>query len=305
MSQLVSRASGASNIAINRCPSINVHEYSPLLATFVEEIVDWDFPDSETARGVAIKVLPSTRPYFIVQYRDPMISLRRFRDTENRHGRYRNVIIQMETGITTVRPSGPLGAIIARFKPEAAVHVLRERLHCFADSKIDLGNVFDAHEVGLLEERVSEAPSSSERLAAVAQFLCAHACSREPDPVVCQAVACLRRDPSLQVGRLAAKLDVSERQLLRKFQALFGVSPKLFARSARIEKVLAARRNGSRWADIAYGCGFADQAHMIGDFNAVLGSSPERALLPASAEQRRIADKASAAAPIAYDYFLW
>ena len=45
-----------------------------------------------------------------------------------------------------------------------------------------------------------------------------------------------------------------------------------------IEKALATRRTGRTWVDTAYDCGFADQAHMINDFNAVLGASPERAL---------------------------
>ncbi|WP_454619007.1 helix-turn-helix domain-containing protein [Bradyrhizobium cenepequi] len=306
MPQLISRRSGASDIAICPCRSINIHECAPILSTFVEEVVDWDFPDVEMARAVAIKVLPSTRPYLIVQYRDSMISWRRFAGVDNRHGNYRNVVTKVATGVCTIRPSGPLGAILARLKPEAAAHLLGERLDCFADSKIDLGDVFDAHEIRLLEERVSEAPSSSDRLSAVAQFLCAHACPRErdPDPIICQAVARLRRNPSLRVRRLAENLDVSERHLLRKFQSIFGMSPKQFARFARIEKVLAARQNGAGWADIAYGCGFADQAHMISDFNAVLGAPPERALLPASAEQRYMVDDTNAD-PISYDYLTW
>jgi len=57
---------------------------------------------------------------------------------------------------------------------------------------------------------------------------------------------------------------------------MFGASPKQFARVARIEKVLAMRQAGSAWADIAYGCGFADQAHMINDFDAIVGETPEQ-----------------------------
>jgi methylphosphotriester-DNA--protein-cysteine methyltransferase len=56
---------------------------------------------------------------------------------------------------------------------------------------------------------------------------------------------------------------------------MFGAGPKLFARVARIEKVLAMRQHGSAWADIAYACGFADQAHMINDFDAIVGEPPQ------------------------------
>src|SRR5262249_2194819 len=145
--------------------------------------------------------------------------------------------------------------------------------------------VFDRHEVELLEEMVSEAPTSSERVTAVANFLCARMYEREPDPVIHRAAACLRSNPSMRVQRLAADLDVSERHLLPRLRGAFGLTPKQFARCVRIEKVLVERAHGAAWADIAYRCGFSDQAHMINDFNAVVGAAPERALLPPSAEQ--------------------
>jgi AraC-like DNA-binding protein len=275
-----------------------------MLASFVEEISDWDVPDSDMARALAIKVLPSTTPTLLVQYRESMCSSRKFLDTVDRHRRYHSIITRADTGVITIRPPGPLGAIIVRLKPEACALLFAEPLQCFSDTKVGLGDVFDAREVKRLEEVVSEAATSFERVAAVARFLCAYMCPREPDPVICRAAACLRNNPSMRVRQLAADLDVSERQLLRRFRGEFGVTPKQFARSARIEKVLAQRTRGSAWADIAYGCGFADQAHMINDFNAVLGAPPERALLPASAEQGLAAVGANSA-PIAHDYFFW
>jgi transcriptional regulator GlxA family with amidase domain len=102
--------------------------------------------------------------------------------------------------------------------------------------------------------------------------------------------------------RLAADLHVSERQLLRRFRSGLGVTPKQFARCARIERVLAERTRGSAWADIAYKCGFSDQAHMINDFTAVLGVPPERALSPASTEKDLAGDGANS---VPHEYFFW
>jgi AraC-like DNA-binding protein len=304
MSQPISLSENRSTAAICPFRRLSVRENFPKLASFVEDISDWDYPDSDMARALAIKVLPSTAPYLIVQYREAMSSSRKFLDTNNQHRRYYSIITKLDTGVSTIRPPGPLGAIMVRLKPEASALLFAEHLQCFSDTKVDLGDVFDAHEVKLLEEAVSEAPTSLERVAAVADFLCAHMCPREPDPMICRAAACLRSSPSTRVHRLAANLHVSERQLLRRFRSVFGVTPKQFARCARIEKVLVERTRGSAWADIAYGCGFADQAHMINDFNAVLGAPPERALLPASAEQG-LAAGGSNGAPIAHEYFFW
>jgi transcriptional regulator GlxA family with amidase domain len=100
----------------------------------------------------------------------------------------------------------------------------------------------------------------------------------------------LRRNPSLRVQRLAAQLDVSERHLSRRFRAMFGAGPKLFARVARIEKVLAMRQHGSAWADIAYACGFADQAHMINDFDAIVGEPPQHFFSTTAVDAHRESD---------------
>jgi AraC-like DNA-binding protein len=213
----------------------------PLLAEIVDQIADWDFPDGGVARALRTKALPSTAPYLIAQYR--------------------------------VRP---LGVLIVRLKPEAAARLMGERMQDFADEKIELGNLFKASDLSLLEEMLMEAPDSAARFARIQSFLLRNLHTRQPDPVVCRAAQSLRRNPALRVRRLAAQLDVSERHLSRSFRAMFGASPKQFARVARIEKILAMRQGGSAWAAIAYACGFTDQAHMINDFGAIVGEPPQQ-----------------------------
>ncbi len=137
------------------------------LANVVEGIADWDIPDAGMARALAIKVLPSTTPYVIVQYRTSIASSRTFGCAEYRHRHYRHVATKAQSGIVTVRPNGPVGAIIVRLRPEAAVRILGEGMQDFADAKISLGDVFSEGDVCLLEEMVSEAPGSPERYAHV------------------------------------------------------------------------------------------------------------------------------------------
>ena len=92
--------------------------------------------------------------------------------------------------------------------------------------------------------------------------------------VACRAAALLRESPHLRIRHLAARLDVSERHLSRSFQAMFGMSPKHFARIARIERVWSARGQGASWADMAYAAKFTDQAHMVNDFTEIVGVPP-------------------------------
>jgi AraC-like DNA-binding protein len=54
-------------------------------------------------------------------------------------------------------------------------------------------------------------------------------------------------------------LAVSTRHLSRTFNATFGITPKRFARLARIEKIVAERRNGLSRAQVACVCDLTDQ----------------------------------------------
>ena len=57
MSQLISLRENRSTAAICPFRQVNVRESFPMLASFVEDISDWDYPDSDMARALAIKVL--------------------------------------------------------------------------------------------------------------------------------------------------------------------------------------------------------------------------------------------------------
>jgi methylphosphotriester-DNA--protein-cysteine methyltransferase len=58
-----------------------------------------------------------------------------------------------------------------------------------------------------------------------------------------------------------------------------GLAPKQYQRVSRLAKVLeAVTLSASDWAEIASGCGYYDQSHLIEDCQAILGNSPERFL---------------------------
>jgi len=153
----------------------------------------------------------------------------------------------------------------------------------FLDTRIGLDDLFGTSRVSLLVEMLAEARKSAERFACVERFLAAHLREHCAKPVACRAAALLRRHPHLRVRHLAAQLDVSQRHLLRSFEAMFGMSPKQFARIARIERVWSARCQGSSWADIAHTTRFTNQAHMINNFTKILGVPPTQLVRPTTA----------------------
>jgi AraC-like DNA-binding protein len=243
----------------------------PAVADIVEAIWDVDLPDANFTRSIAFKVLPAISPTLCVHYRMPTGS-----DQRVNPGHASQRLTGVQTRAVTMRPAGPIGAVIIRLKPETAFRLMGGgMMSAFTDANIKLSDVFSATQTALLAEWLAEAPDAATRVERIQTFLLQHLRDDAPDTVAFQAVSWLRQDPTLSVRRLASSLDISERQLSRRFYAMVGSNIKQFARVARLGRVVAARRRGAGWADIAHGCGFNDQAHMIHDFKSMVRSTPK------------------------------
>jgi len=159
-----------------------------------------------------------------------------------------------------------------------------------------------------LAERLAEAPSAAARLAILPEALAArlpHA--RPPDPLVAAAVTWLRRQPGTRVRDLGVRIGLSDRQLLRRFDAAVGYGPKTLARVLRLQRflALAERPAGPRapgpavdpssaggfgaagpedgLAALAVAAGYADQAHLSHDCAELAGLPPAGLLAARSA----------------------
>jgi AraC-like DNA-binding protein len=253
---------------------------SSVLADLVESMADWDIARPDQARALTLKGVPGNALLVLINYRAPVAATRQFGSRDFGMPDFRHAVVKRQTGVVVARPRGPLGMISVRLRPEAAARLLGERMQCFLDATVSLDALFGAGQVSLLEEMLSEARTSAERFACVERFLAANLRARCVEPVACRAAARLRRNPHLRISHLAARLDVSEGYLSRSFRSMFGMSPKQFARVARIESVWSARAQGATWADIAYATGFTDQAHMINDFTKIVGVPPAQLVRP-------------------------
>jgi len=216
----------------------------------------------------------------VINYRTPPALTRRFGPQSFRHPDRRTCATKLDSGLVVVQPGGALGAIVIRLRAEAAANLLGERMLDFLDVQIGLEELFSASQVSRLEDILVHASTSAERFACVEKFFRANLRTRQAEPVTSRAAGLLRRYPQLRVCQLAAQIDISERQLLRNFHAMFGTGTKRFARIARIERVMAARARGATWGDVAYKLGFSDQAHMINEFTEIVGVSPAELVRP-------------------------
>lgn len=167
---------------------------------------------------------------------------------------------QIRSHAVTLRPTGAFGVVIVCLRSDAASRIVKAPLKELANTTIHLSNLF-------------QAPTSKDRIAGIQTFLLRHL--RPHDDSLANAIALhLRRNPTMPIHSLAAKLGFSARHLTREFNAAFGISPKRFARLARFQKILSVRRQRQSWAEVAYACGLTDQAHLVKEFQDIVGESP-------------------------------
>lgn len=131
-----------------------------------------------------------------------------------------------------------------------------------------------------LGERVGEAGEGAGRRAALEQALFDRRRSTaSPDPIIFAAIRALGR-PGTRIDSLARAVNLSDRQLRRRFDDAVGYGPKLLDRILRFQRFVArvSAPLGSEepLALIAAGLGYSDQAHLGRDCVEFSGLTPAR-----------------------------
>ena len=75
---------------------------------------------------------------------------------------------------------------------------------------------------------------------------------------------------------MVEQVGFSQRRFIQLFSDEVGLTPKLFCRVNRFQRVVRrlATMNEVDWAQVALDCGYYDQAHFIHDFQAFAGITP-------------------------------
>lgn len=142
-------------------------------------------------------------------------------------------------------------------------------------------------EIALVTERLEAAPDLAARTAIVEAWLAPRARDNGADPIAWAARRMTVLHGGVRVADLARATDLGERQFERRFTRAVGVSPKRYARVLRFREALRLKAEGveAAWASVAHAAGYVDQAHMIHEFQALAGDTPER-LMAAMAPAR-------------------
>ena len=197
-------------------------------------------------------------------------------DAGTRPEQHDSFVAGMSAGPTIVRSASSWACIELRLTPLGAHRLLGSPMHELANRSVALEDVLPGAEQ--LTGRLREAGSWVERFDLVDAFLVRRlADSAPPSQGVEWSWQRLRRTGGrASIGDLAAELGWSHRRLIARFREQIGLTPKTVARVLRFDRtVTALRSSGSRGlAEIAFDCGYADQAHLNRDFRELAGTTP-------------------------------
>ena len=84
----------------------------------------------------------------------------------------------------------------------------------------------------------------------------------------------LRQPPS--VSQVVEQVGFSQRRFIQLFADEVGLTPKLFCRVSRFQKVVQVAHTHEQinWTQVALDCGYYDQAHFVHDFQSFAGITP-------------------------------
>ncbi len=180
--------------------------------------------------------------------------------------------------VTTEHAGWSLGMQID-LVPWAGYRLLRIPMHEVAQTTVPFEELLP----GELVERLAAAPTWDDRFDLLDRILARQL--RDAPAVSPEVIWAWQRlcdtHGGLRVGALAKELGWSRKRLVARFREQLGLPPKAAARLLRFERARSLAGTMS-WAELAFGCGFSDQPHLIAEFRAFTGQPPETFLQDAA-----------------------
>jgi AraC-like DNA-binding protein len=167
---------------------------------------------------------------------------------------------------------GGMHGLQVSLAPWAAHMLLRVPLHELSGTSVPLEELL----AGDLAARIAAEESWDARFAALdREFGRRLGEAQAPDAGVVFAWERLRATHgTARVGALASELGWSRKRLAARFREQIGLTPKAAARLLRFEHARSLAGTMS-WGELAFASSFADQPHLIAEFRAFTGRTPE------------------------------
>ena len=177
--------------------------------------------------------------------------------------------------IDTAEQRSTMGAV---FKPGGASPFFKLPASELQDTEVALDTLWGP-QAAVLREQLLAAKTPEAKFAAFEHALLERIVNPldPPHRAVRFAVGNFRRRPNQAISHTTDQIGLSDRHFIQLFAQQVGLTPKLYCRVQRFQKVLRHITRSTKsidWTQIALNCGYFDQAHFIHDFRAFSGINP-------------------------------
>ncbi|MGN6564479.1 MAG: AraC family transcriptional regulator [Thermomicrobiales bacterium] len=173
-----------------------------------------------------------------------------------------------------------------KFRPGAFYPFVNAPISRYTDRVFPLAEVFGAAGAAL-DLAMRAAADDQAAISPMEAFLRQRSPERDEQvALVNQIIALVVAERAItRVDDIVSRFDLSKRTLQRLFSRYVGVSPKWVIMRYRLHEAAERLAGGevADWRELAFALGYADQAHFIKDFHAIVGSSPAEYARKASA----------------------
>jgi len=168
----------------------------------------------------------------------------------------------------------------------------RTPTHESANEQVALEDLWGPRNSADLRIALLESPNPEAKFDTAESFLL-RAKRREQNlhPAISYAVREIVHAPHIRtIADLTDATGLHARKFISLFRDQVGLTPKVFCRVRRFQRVIAAIhcRKQVDWARVALDCGYYDQSHFIHDFREFSGMSPSVYLTRATSHQNHV-----------------
>ncbi|MCM0649103.1 helix-turn-helix domain-containing protein [Clostridium swellfunianum] len=174
--------------------------------------------------------------------------------------------------------TGKVGLLGIRFWPGMMYPFFQIPMKELTNKYIDLS--FIAKELSKeIEASVLSSTNFEERFSLVNSILTKHLMSKltPTNKVVEESINIIKySNGMIAVASLSESIGIGSRQLERLFNVYLGISPKMFNRITRFQRIFKEleKHRINNWLVLALQCGYYDQAHFIKEFKQFSGMNP-------------------------------
>lgn len=254
--------------------AIRTYTPGPPLDAFVESM--WWHETANPAAGKE-RVMPDGRMQIIINLAADRISTFSGEDAEHRVAFSGSLLAGAYSGYVTIDASELTSVMGVSFKPGGAFPFLGVKAGELRDVDAPLEALW-GRAARALREQLLEARTPLLKFRILEQFLIANADRPlERHPAIAFALNTFETSAHTRtIASVSDDVGLSARRFIEAFEEEVGLTPKLFCRVQRFQRVLARVHAGRGivWADVANACGYFDQAHFIRDFKSFSGVNP-------------------------------